>query len=92
MKKLTIMLIVLALIATATVTVYAQIGSGYDLTWWTIDSGGNQNTDGGGYALSGTLGQPDASKAAGGTYELVGGFWSGAPPVGYRNYLPAIVR
>ena len=92
MKKLTLLLIVLVLIATATVTVYAQIGSGYNLTWWTIDGGGNQNTVGGGYALSGTLGQPDAGKASGGNYELVGGFWNGAPPTGYRNFLPAIVR
>ena len=92
MKKIGLLLIVLALLTVATVTAYAQIGNGYNLTWWTIDSGGSQNIGSGSYALSATIGQPDAGKASGGNYELVGGFWSGAPPLGYKNYLPTIVR
>ena len=92
MKKITLLFVVVTLLALVTVAVYAQTGSGYALTWWTIDSGGSQNIGAGGYALSGTLGQPDVGKATGGGYELSGGFWSGAPPAGYRNYLPTIVR
>jgi hypothetical protein len=93
MKKLTILLVLMALLALLTVTVYAQTGSGYALTWWTIDGGGSQNIGGaGGYALSGTIGQPDPGVASGGSYEIMGGYWGGAPPVGYNNYLPTIVR
>jgi hypothetical protein len=57
---------------------WAQTGGGYDLTWSTIDGGGGTST-GGGFSVSGTIGQADAvSQAAplsGGVFELVGGFW-----------------
>jgi hypothetical protein len=92
MKKLALLLTILVLFSAFTVVVQAQTGSGYDLTWWTIDNGGSQNSASGGYSLSTTIAQPDPGKARGGNYELSGGFWSGAPPVGYRNYLPTIVR
>jgi hypothetical protein len=92
MKKLLVFLVLLVLLVMATVVVNAQTGSGYALTWWTIDSGGDQNIGAGGYSLSGTVGQPDPGKAAGGGYELSGGYWSGAPQVSYQNFLPTIVR
>ena len=49
------------------------------LDWWTIDGGGGVGTvQGGAYALSGTIGQPDAGRPmVGGAYQLQGGFWSG---------------
>jgi hypothetical protein len=46
----------------------------YDISWWTVDGGGGSST-GGVYALSGTIGQPDAGRISGGSYSLVGGFW-----------------
>jgi hypothetical protein len=92
MKKIAILFVVVGLLALVFVGAYAQTGNGYTLTWWTIDGGGSQNTGASGYALSGTLGQPDVGKATGGGYELIGGYWSGAPPLGSRNYLPTIVR
>jgi hypothetical protein len=51
----------------------------YELSWNTIDSGGGNST-GGGYQLTGTIGQPDASTVplAGGAYTIAGGFWPGA--------------
>lgn len=55
----------------------------YDLSWFTIDGGGLMSSTGGNYSLAGTIGQPDAgtftSPMAGGTFELVGGFWVSAP-------------
>lgn len=92
MKKTATFFIVLVLLVLATVAVNAQTGSGYNLTWWTIDGGGSQNISAGSYTLSGTIGQPESGTAKGGGYELSGGYWSGAPPLGYRNYLPTIVR
>ena len=58
------------------------------LTWSTIDGGGGTSTSGS-YALSGTIGQPDASTVTlqGGAYTIVGGFWANtANPV---NTCPA---
>jgi hypothetical protein len=37
----------------------AQSGGGFDLSWSTMDGGGGTST-GGAYAVSGTIGQPDA--------------------------------
>ncbi|MDQ7029823.1 MAG: hypothetical protein Q9O62_08620 [Ardenticatenia bacterium] len=66
---------------------------GFDLPWWTVDGGGS-TVSGGPYALSGTLGQPDAGPLNGGAYSLVGGFWGplGAPPVRSTLYLPLVIR
>lgn len=70
----------------------AQTGGGYDLTWYTIDGGGDR-VSGGGYTLAGTAGQPDAGAAlTGGGYSLVGGFWAGAGAAQYRIYLPLVMR
>ncbi len=64
------------------VSVYAQTGDGYDLSWNTIDGGGGPSR-GGLYVIAGTIGQPDAGLMADvmaeGSYELYGGFWPGAP-------------
>ena len=55
----------------------------YEITWWTVDGGGGKST-GGGYALQGTIGQPDASVQPhvfelpnDSYYALSGGFWPG---------------
>lgn len=59
--------------------ILAQTGGGYDLTWSTIDGGGQTFSTGGAYALGGTTGQCDAGPTngsmTGGSYSLVGGFW-----------------
>ena len=69
----------------------AQIGDGYDLTWSSIDGGGEMFSTGGGYSLGGTIGQPDAGLLAGPGYQLAGGFWNGGGGL-YRVYLPVILR
>ena len=50
----------------------------YRIDWYTIDGGGGTSS-GGPYQLTGTIGQPDAGYHNGGTYELLGGFWTGGP-------------
>jgi len=48
----------------------------YSIDWFTLDGGGGTST-GGVYAVSGTIGQPDAGPAMnGGNFSLTGGFWS----------------
>ena len=50
----------------------------YEINWHTIDGGGGTSS-GGAYIVRGTAGQPEAGVMAGGSYELLGGFWPGGP-------------
>jgi hypothetical protein len=75
----------------------AQSGGGYTLSWWTVDNGGG-TSNGGAYALSGTIGQPDAGGLlSGGQFGVQGGFWPldgtavSPPTAGHDVYLPLIV-
>jgi len=48
----------------------------YSIDWFRVSGGGGTST-GDVYAVSGTIGQPDAGMAmSGGSYSLTGGFWS----------------
>ncbi len=67
----------------------ARINSGA-LDRWVIGGGGSQAAAGG-VALSGTIGQPLAYSAAGGSAELCAGFWCGLPGE-YHLYLPQVIR
>ncbi len=46
----------------------------FSIPWSTVDGGGGTST-GGVYAVSGTIGQPDAGRMSGGQFTLEGGFW-----------------
>jgi hypothetical protein len=67
-------------------------GPGYALDWWTVDGGGHTFSQGGGYTLGSTVGQPDAYVLSDGDYTLAGGFWGGAAAPKYRIYLPLVLR
>jgi biotin transporter BioY len=73
----------------------AQSSDGYDLTWFTVDGGGGESSNGG-YTLTGIVGQPDAGVLTDGGYTLIGGFWSSGGPAGgseaNRIYLPLVLR
>lgn len=51
------------------------LGDAFDLSWFTFDSAGTMFDPGGGFTLSGTVGQPDAGGMTGGGFSLTGGFW-----------------
>ena len=74
--------------------VSAQSGV-YDLSWNSVDGGGAKSTNNG-YAVQGSIGQPDAGQLGGGSYSLRGGFWGGAgiePITVYHHvYLPVIFK
>jgi hypothetical protein len=55
-------------------------GQSYTLDRFTIANGGGTSS-GGGYSVSGTIGQPDAGELSGGDYTLRGGFWGGLAAV-----------
>ena len=93
MKPLRIILTpMLGLLLLVSVT-FAQ--GGYDLSWWTVDGGGQTFSTGGDYTLGGAIGQPDAGLLTGGDYTLGGGFWGGGE-VGaaeeHSVYLPLVMR
>jgi hypothetical protein len=54
----------------------AALAQNFTITWWTIDGGGGTST-GGVYSVSGTIGQPDTGRMAGGRFALEGGYWGG---------------
>ena len=89
MKK-TAFVLALAAVALLAFAPLAQSGDGYDLSWWTVDSGGATSNEGGSYVLGGTSGQPDAGVLESGGYRLSGGFWGGAA-LSYPVYLPLVV-
>ena len=64
------------------------------LPWWSVDGGGQTFSEGGGYRLGGTVGQPDAGVLSGGAFTLGGGFWRGGAVAAadYRVYLPLVLR
>jgi len=76
-------------------TAFAQ----YSIDWTKI-AGGSGTSTGGVYAVSGTIGQPDAGVASGGQFTLTGGFWAlptavqtpGAPVLSIAASPPGQVR
>ena len=72
----------------AVLTTFMSVGYGdYQIVWSTIDGGGGRSSNGQ-YILTGTIGQPDAAYSESGNYELLGGFWPGAPMcfVGFEDF------
>jgi hypothetical protein len=65
----------LAAIAWCVLTLHLGAQS-YSINWYKVAGGGGTST-GGVYAVSGTVGQPDAGgPMTGGNYSLTGGFWA----------------
>jgi len=88
-QSLTLALVIGVLVVGA---VAAQNGTGYDLTWWTVDGGGASVT-GGSYTLNSTIGQHDASNPlTGGNYSLIGGFWGAGNGQNYKVNIPLVIK
>ena len=85
----TILTLAGSFLAIVAVTVNSP-GQSFSIDWFTIDGGGGIST-GGDYALSGSIGQPDAGAVmSGGAFDLTGGFWSAVETAGVprlRTYL-----
>lgn len=81
---------VLALMALLLLAGVALADGGYEIGWFSVDAGGGGSA-GGGYTLTGSIGQPDAEALSGGSYTLTGGFWAGAGSF-YFRYLPVVMK
>jgi hypothetical protein len=53
----------------------AALGQSYSIDWHKVAGGGGTSTNGQ-YIVAGTIGQPDAGLASGGSYVVTGGYWS----------------
>ncbi len=66
----------------------------FDLSWHSIDGGGDMAGSGGDFRLSGTIGQPDAGLMNSDTLSLRGGFWVrsnfGEPTLSIPTDIPAV--
>lgn len=71
---------ILALFGSVLAGATSALAQSYSIDWFTIDGGGGTST-GGGYSVSGTIGQPDAGVSSSGNYSLIGGFWGAVIPV-----------
>ena len=76
----------------------AALAQSYSIDWHTIGGGGGTST-GGVFAVSGTIGQPDANSEpmTNGNFSLTGGFWSifavqtpGGPLLSVERQGPAV--
>ena len=73
LSLITLLLLSTLILQFSTISVSAQ---SYSVDWYKVAGGGGTST-GGVYAVSGTIGQPDASGAmSGGNYSVTGGFWA----------------
>lgn len=71
-KKLATFLLLAALSVPA-------LAQDYEITRWTIASGGTMESSGGNWSLKGTIGQWEATEPrelSGGQWKLTGGFWA----------------
>ncbi len=79
MKRSALFAYLFAIVFATAAAAIVPLGPSFDLSWHTFDGGGGSST-GGGFDLSGTIGQPDAGLMTGGTFELRGGFWLASLP------------
>ncbi|MBN2005035.1 MAG: hypothetical protein JXA21_16875 [Anaerolineae bacterium] len=92
MRKLhfSLSLIMLLLLLGAISALAIAQTNGYHIAAWTLDNGGGASA-GGRFAVTGTIGQSDASAAMqGGAYSLTGGYWGNAGS--YQIFLPLVLR
>ena len=90
-KRILLILYLTILLFGLAAPVLAETAATYDLSWWTVDSGGATGLTAGSYTLSGTAGQPDAGSLSFGDYDLAGGFWAMLAEK-IRSFLPMIKR
>ena len=80
MKRKTIPIVQPLAFFVAICVTLANADDSYDLSWYTVDGGGEMWSTGSDFELGGTIGQPDAGEMWGGTFTLTGGFWFGIMP------------
>lgn len=91
MKRLLVILTLIAFLLLAVQAVRAAGSTSYSLDWWTVDSGGG-TSQGGAYTLSGTVGQAEPGLLFGGDYTLAEGFWAKLQAALEKIFLPLVQK
>jgi hypothetical protein len=84
-------MLLLATVLLLLLTSAAAAQDGTSLARWTVDGGGQVSGSANGYALSGTIGQPDVGTLTEGGYTLAGGFW-GSEMALIELYVPLVLK
>lgn len=89
-----LLVLVMAAMSTAVFADIANITASYSISKSVVAGGGHQPfTDGGGYSLSGTVGQTAVKTVTdSGGYTVNSGFWNGGAAASYAIYLPTIIK
>ena len=84
--KTTSLFIALFLLVLTALAPAQQTGGVFEIRSSTIDNGGGTSA-GGGFSLTGTIGQPDANPqtSTGGEFLLAGGFWANAVDLIFKD-------
>jgi len=92
MRKILLIAIICLLVTFSSFPVLANT-SDFEITWFSIDSGGTMESSAGAYMLSGTFGQPDAGVISGGDYTMQGGFWNSDTANTFSEiFMPVVVK
>jgi hypothetical protein len=91
MKRMLIVVTLIAFLLLTIQAVQAAAPAAYTLDWWTVDSGGG-TSQGGSYSLSGTVGQAEPGLLNGGDYSLAGGFWAALRAALEKLSLPLVFK
>lgn len=94
LPSLKLILFLLILLVMIVIPVVAQSGGDYDLTWNTVDNSGGIISTGSTFTMTGSIGQPEAGFASGGSFTFSGGFITGGSFMPVNNYifLPLLTR
>ncbi len=79
-RRISYLFVSLACVGLPGLVVIAGAGEpAYEMSRATVDGGADVAATGGGFTLSGSIGQPDAGELTGAAFELSGGFWLPTP-------------
>jgi hypothetical protein len=91
-RKMLIAAAAMVAVSLTAVGVLAASVAEFEIGWHVVAWGGGHSASPG-YALDGTIGQPDAGLLTGGDYTLGGGFWGGGGVArDCHVYLPLTLR
>ena len=91
MKRMLVILCLIAFLLFSIQAVHAAALATYALDWSTVDSGGGVS-QGGTYSLNGTVGQAEPGVLYAGNYSLAGGFWARLQAALERLFLPIVMK
>ena len=91
MNRRVLLILLMAVLLLMVIPAAQAAPQAYELTWWTVDGGGGAS-QGGSYALQGTIGQAEPGILSGDRYTLAEGFWATLQALWNRVFLPIVMK